>query len=844
MSSSNCSLAGTCDADYGADLPLMERVVLAMFPTLSTHRISDPHGTKDGEYFAYETLMATISIVYCRYTVTFGGETHWLRLLNASILGYITWRKEEYWLIAALQISSHFLSYCLQKFRGKLLLSQNNGKEKSSFLVDAIKSIVAFCFGTSMIFFLIFDFFQSKTFLSKIYEIIFPTELLRSKIYDVLCFLIPVEEIKQAYDLVSDFVDPITLKTQVSHLFFITFQIQVAMGTLGINFLRTEQIRKNALILLETQTKNQKDSAQPLNRNGKEISVNGAVSTARTVVKKDVSKEFRRGVAPFILLAAVPYMVQIIFFGGLNMYAFHCFKDDVHRTVRLTGLFDKGGNRFVNTALDTSTLSPSAYAAEIDKVVTTTYDMFNRKFFSLPKILLLPSVIIRQPLLLVKIFPFIMMSDLFKARIVATITTEVERIEMKKTEIESTRTRIEQFDLKNSDLVQRSGYGSIEFTERRWIELTEKIQDLRVRSDIMVRSRGYFNWLQRNFVMMALVDVALAKLIAIGRIVSADIFVFQRAIEDTIDLLLMRSRAESELATMQSAISKLKELRDIWVKSEERNILSCEISGRNDSTLEMKGLAYTRGSASVHINDISLSSGIYAVTGANGSGKSTLFRVLMGCDTNMKSIDIARSINIVSEGVITMPSSDVVEISQNFYWPLHTKPVDWIYQKHISIDVEDENQREQMVSKVEKELRSLQFHKAAINVNGTGFTLKEELLQEKEDWFSDLSGGQKSKVELVRKVFLHDKCPQVLLIDETFAPLDPESKMLVMGKLKRFCSKSIVLVIYHADVKVEEFGVDDGNNEDVCVPSSNFFDDNLHIDDGIFNLRAVCMDSI
>jgi ABC-type Mn2+/Zn2+ transport system ATPase subunit len=97
-------------------------------------------------------------------------------------------------------------------------------------------------------------------------------------------------------------------------------------------------------------------------------------------------------------------------------------------------------------------------------------------------------------------------------------------------------------------------------------------------------------------------------------------------------------------------------------------------------------------------------------------------------------------------------------------------------------------------------------------------------------------------------VFLHDKCPQLLLIDETFAPLDPESKSLVMGKLKRFCSNSVVLVIYHADVQVEELGDNMNgnsiNNEDVCVPSSNFFDDNLHVDNGTFILRAVCMDSM
>ena len=123
----------------------------------------------------------------------------------------------------------------------------------------------------------------------------------------------------------------------------------------------------------------------------------------------------------------------------------------------------------------------------------------------------------------------------------------------------------------------------------------------------------------------------------------------------------------------------------------------------------------------------------------------------MGCSSNIKSIDIAKSINIISEGDITMPSSDVVEISQNFYWPLYTKPIDWIFQKHLDIDV-DEDERNRLVSKVDKELQSLQFRKAQGSVEGSEHSLKDELLEEKEDWFGDLSGGQKSKVELVRKV--------------------------------------------------------------------------------------------
>eukprot|EP00438_Fugacium_kawagutii_P015930 Skav217911 [mRNA] locus=scaffold795:200078:200427:+ [translate_table: standard] len=57
-----------------------------------------------------------------------------------------------------------------------------------------------------------------------------------------------------------------------------------------------------------------------------------------------------------------------------------------------------------------------------------------------------------------------------------------------------------------------------------------------------------------------------------------------------------------------------------------------------------------------------------------------------------------------------------------------------------------------------------------------------------QDWYGELSGGQRSKAELMRQVFLKESCPKVVLIDEAFAPLDPASKQLVQQKLKDRCS--------------------------------------------------------
>ena len=95
-------------------------------------------------------------------------------------------------------------------------------------------------------------------------------------------------------------------------------------------------------------------------------------------------------------------------------------------------------------------------------------------------------------------------------------------------------------------------------------------------------------------------------------------------------------------------------------------------------------------------------------------------------------------------------------------------------------------------------------------------------------------------MELVRKVFLHDSCPKVLLIDETMAPLDPASKSLVMGKLKAFCRDSVVLVIYHTDVGRSVSGGDGEEQVEIECVSNNFFHHNLHVENRMLMRRPVC----
>jgi hypothetical protein len=155
-------------------------------------------------------------------------------------------------------------------------------------------------------------------------------------------------------------------------------------------------------------------------------------------------------------------------------------------------------------------------------------------------------------------------------------------------------------------------------------------------STLTSRTKGFFSFIQRNFVFSVLVDCALAQLMASGKIVAADIFVFSRAIEDAVDMVLMRSRSEAELARMMTQISNLKELSEVWKSAKQRSLLSCTLGSNNAKQsskplVEIKNLAYSRGAAAVQIDHMELPAGIYALTGANGMFSCVICVIIFHC---------------------------------------------------------------------------------------------------------------------------------------------------------------------------------------------------------------------
>jgi energy-coupling factor transporter ATP-binding protein EcfA2 len=516
----------------------------------------------------------------------------------------------------------------------------------------------------------------------------------------------------------------------------------------------------------------------------------------------------------------------------------------------------------------------------MDAVVQQTHSFLSRKLFSLPKLALLPGVMKKHPSTLLAVLPFIVSMDFVKAGAETYLTTAIEELAKAASETASLRSKVEEFDLKNADALRRNGPAAQAFTRVKWAELTGRYQTLWLQSASLQGFRNFIHWLYWSDILIPTIECALARLIVHAEILPSEVWVYSRGIEDTVDTILMRSRSAAQLAHMRTEMEKLEDLVQLGDTSsayEKGHTLPCSTNNTSGSDLTIDMLEYSRGTVRVQADGLRLRGGrMYAITGSNGCGKSSLFKILQACDSNASPIALHPSIVMGVEGAFTggggggptivMPSSDVVEVAQNLYWPRNVAPIEWMYRQSLAAMRKDEPSLRARVLAAAELLHSLDFyattsahdgHASGRTLSGTddadvdvddgescaadpardhvddndgescaadlapeigiaedagelgssgggvyfaNGTLAHTLVTVKDDWyFDELSGGQRSKVELAVKVFLRDECPRVLLVDETLAPLDPVSKSIVMHKLKTFCTQSVILVIYHAD---------------------------------------------
>lgn len=606
-------------------------------------------------------------------------------------------------------------------------------------------------------------------------------------------YMFPVQEICANYATIAEFVGPARMKEMTMELMIDTLHTQVALGYLGVDFTRQGKLREITALQVG-------EGALP------------AVGYAKHVVG-------------FILLTAMPYIMQRTLMENINNYHFGLYSANAERALRLEALFPVGAQQHEDSllaAVASSNLTVGGYVESYNNVLSSSYRIVERRVFSIPKIALMPGMLLAKPSLLVTVLPACLALDAGKAAFTTLLSNSIEAFRREQKDLENRRQRIEQHDTKNEEVIRLSEASGL--TRKRWETLSAELQLLSWKKESLETARSFTDWLYWQDMMIPGIEVALAYLLEMGYIRNVDLFLYIRVVEDAIDLALTRSRVQATLASMETDAKRLAELQSGLAQQRSRSgvNLTCATDALGGS-LRFRDLEFARGATlHVRIPALDLPSGrVYAVTGANGAGKSTAFGILAGC------ANIGGATPEGTNGSIILPSEDVVVVTQQLYCPLFVKPLSWLL--HVSDLAEvPEDIRKKQEARILELSAQLYFHMTSEGAPSERGVRAEELHTEKEDWYDTLSGGQRIKMELIRQVFLRDSCPQVLLLDEVFAPLDPSSKAAVQKALKKFCASSLLLVIYHQ-------GVDES-----CLAADDFFDERLHFENGTASFVGTC----
>ena len=516
-----------------------------------------------------------------------------------------------------------------------------------------------------------------------------------SALASAAAMLLPIDEFAQAYSTLLRFMPAEQLASQLSSLAMVTIHCQYSLGRLGVTYLRSAQLRKNQLL---------------------------NVGLPPGDAKRVPSLAFARSVLGFVLLSGLPYMAQRTCIESINTRQQQSFLFLVDMELRLNAVLADGAS--LHTAAGANHTVES-YSEALSTVVSTPYNLLERKIFSLPKLALLPAVFASHPVLGLVALPVFVGVDGGKSWLNAKLTEQIEVHRRAAKRLESTIAKVNAFDLKHAG--QIASANAFTLTRQRWSELLLSRQAEQTKMSILRSLRNWLGWLYWQDVLQPGIEVAIAALLEAGHIGLADVWLYARVIEDAVDMLLMRSRAEAQLAMLVSDSRRLVALDKSIKEAQGAPKVSCHLDeGAGEDTGTVTSLLrvncdYSRGTARVQVSNLSLPPAIYALAGPNGSGKSTLLSVLTACrrgggllpgisvhgeegctvelmahddrtgkagetrSPHMMSGEIRSSSTKIGE-IRSSPTMDnetrsshmIVEVHQRPYCPLHCAPIRWL----------------------------------------------------------------------------------------------------------------------------------------------------------------------
>ena len=577
----------------------------------------------------------------------------------------------------------------------------------------------------------------------------------------MLTHLLPIDEVHKSYGMLKNYTNSELFDSKLSDLLVTTSNFMIPLAFLGIEYLKASQHKENMLI---------------------------------GIPHKYSAKEFTTTAIIFLVYHSFTYICLRITGEALNRHAFEKFNNYVQIDFLNNTRFQTGNNFLIIARSNISTV----YAGSISNVVSKNYELIKDKLFSIPKLTLLPHIIQHHPIEIFTTVGIMLFIDFVKNKMMSVIIAGIEHANTELKILSVKYEAMEKHDNANSKLANAHK----PLLKILYLHLMEEMHFQTMTIGILSTLKEYIEWLYWQDTLPTVIQCAIARLLASRIITPEEVFVYNRAIQDAITLIWSRSRSQAELASIKKDIDRLAELKGNLTKAELTRPLA--LGDNQYPVIQIIGLEFQRVEngvikATILVPNLKLEAGkIYALIGPNGSGKSSLFEVIAGTADPY-------SFNITNPGQIfsPFPYTSVVTITQKIYMPLYVKPIDWI----MGIDTSTLSPVEKgcAATKIATLFKELKFYTSEVDILA-------DLEQEKHHWASDLSGGQRIKVELIKNIFFKDKCPEVLLLDETFGPLDSTSRQSVQSKIQEFCGDSIIVAIHHTDP---------GD----CVGSMGFFDE-------------------
>lgn len=564
---------------------------------------------------------------------------------------------------------------------------------------------------------------------------------LDNKSYHVLNNVFPVNETSAAYEMFQKFSNETGLNQDISRLAHNTIVLGFAMGlTNNLNSVDGARLAHNIL------------------------RINNGITY----------KEFVKLSGKYVAFSLIPTAIQSISLLVLGSKEV----DEVAKDYSLKFL-NYTGNSGLLTLRDSELT-----IAQFDEKIVATLNTINSFLFSLsnslPDLFIGFIALTNYPKIFFPALGTLYTLDYSSAAVNDYLSNNIIRLKKELDLVNAKKDKVTQHDIASGVKIKQDSSIS-EMRNETWVSIFEEQRDIQTQLHIFEGINARLQYFDKSYVYSlsrSCAQISVVYLIAKGVIKPEETLLYTDGMNQLLEAGSFRYSEKSELDKLSSDTQIL---FNITSKIEQDSMIPLHISKTVDNEgmpLHIKALSFTRGDANnkvrITMEDLKFEKGhVYAVTGGNGSGKSSFFELLTldGSNHHLSGFSGLK-------GEIQTSSQNLTLVSQNPYCPLFITPFQWLVKMTTSELYQlSEEQRKELRDKV------LEYSKKLKLLSEGEETSLDSILDVPQDnWYTKLSGGEKIKVELIRQIFLKDKCPDVLLLDEIFGPLDSEIKPVVIKR--------------------------------------------------------------